>query len=67
MKALKEYVEREGMSQRELARKIGVSEGLVSLILSGQRKIGKKAARAVADLLGIDVADVLYPSSRKPR
>lgn len=65
MKALKEYMNREGISQQELARRLGVSGGLVSLILSGQRSIGKKAARAAAALLGVDVAAVLYPPKER--
>lgn len=61
MKNLREYMKREGIGQRELARRLGVSESLVSLWMSGARQIGKQSAPAVAHLLGVAVTDILYP------
>lgn len=67
MKTLRDYMRRERISQVEMARRLGVSQGLVSLYLSGKRQIGKRVAPAVAALLGLNVADVLYPAKKKAR
>jgi transcriptional regulator with XRE-family HTH domain len=48
------YRENKGLTQAELARKLGVSRGMVSLIESGERTITAEKANAWAALLGLN-------------
>lgn len=47
-----------GLSQAELARLIGVSAPLISLVESGDRKATPKVCRDIADKLGIPLAAI---------
>lgn len=53
------------INQAELARKLGVSKALVSVVVSGRRKgvkkQGKRVKQAVADALGMKIED-LWPN-----
>lgn len=48
-----------GMSQRQLARLMGIDASAVSLMLRGRRKMDVKEAGEVARLLGVPVDEVL--------
>lgn len=45
---------REGISQKELAKKSGVSQNEISKIENGKRTIGEKVAKRLASSLNID-------------
>lgn len=40
------------MSQTLLSKKIGISQGLLSMQLRGQRRVGRRSARKLAALTG---------------
>lgn len=54
---IKEWLLRQGMTQRELAARIGTSEQYLSKILRGQKPAGKYLA-AIAEVLGVDVEEL---------
>lgn len=45
---------REGLSQKELARRCGISQENISKMENGQRQIGEKVAKKLAKALKID-------------
>jgi len=65
MNILKSYIEKEKITQAELAKRLEVSVGLVSLYLGGKRKIGKKVAPKVSELTGVPILDILYPQKER--
>lgn len=40
------------MSQLRLSKTIGISQGLLSMLLSGQRRVGRRSARKIAARTG---------------
>jgi transcriptional regulator with XRE-family HTH domain len=61
MTNLADYKERKGLSGRELARQLQISESYLSEILSGQRSLSKKLAQRISGMTGIPVLNLLYP------
>jgi transcriptional regulator with XRE-family HTH domain len=55
---LKAYREAQQLSQQDLADKLGVSRGLVSLWESGHRAVSAEMAVKIEHRLGIDRADI---------
>lgn len=52
------YREKNQLTQAELAEKLGISRGMVSLIESGDRSITAENANAWAPVLGLDRGDL---------
>jgi len=50
--------EKRGLSQHQLAAQAGVSQPFVSLIESGARGLSRPYAMAIADALGVNVAQL---------
>ncbi len=57
--ALRAYRNRENLTQRELAEKVGIPQRHVSEMENGKRPIGKEMARRFADVLGVDYRALL--------
>jgi DNA-binding Xre family transcriptional regulator len=62
---LAEVLQKQGRMARWLAREIGVSESLLSRVLSGQRGLRIDKAELVCRMLGVEMADVCERSGRK--
>jgi transcriptional regulator with XRE-family HTH domain len=60
---LTEFKEKKGVSGRELAVLLGISESYLSEILSGKKAPSKKAALKISQQTGIPVIHLLYPSN----
>ena len=58
---LTQYKEKKGLTGRELARELGISESYLSEVLSGQRSLSKKLAQKISGITGIPVLSLLYP------
>jgi transcriptional regulator with XRE-family HTH domain len=58
-KAIRKALKQKSWSQREFARRLGVSEAHVSYVLSGERRIGRRYILAVSRMLGVPVEDLL--------
>lgn len=50
---LSQYKEKKGLSGREMARDLGISESYLSEVLSGQRSLSKKLAQKISEKTGI--------------
>ncbi len=48
-----------GLSQRQLAKKLGLDQSAISLTFSGRRRMQFKEAADIARLLGLPVSDIL--------
>lgn len=64
---LSQYKENKGLSGKEMAQLLGISESYFSEILSGQRSISKKLALKISEKTGIPVLNLLYPPQREAR
>ncbi len=53
--ALRQYFQAEGITNRELAEKLGKHEGTISNILSGRYGISKDTASHLVELYGFDI------------
>lgn len=51
--ALKNFFEQRGMTQEELASKLGVSQAYISSLLSGNKPFGKKQAHRFEEMFGL--------------
>jgi transcriptional regulator with XRE-family HTH domain len=51
-RGLDQLLKREGRKQRWLANEVGISEALLSYIVSGERTASEKVAEAIAEALG---------------
>ena len=58
-RTFKEYVNVTGMKQTDLARILGVSNALISHVLSGKSGISKKLALKIKDAFGLSLDDLL--------
>lgn len=56
---LKEYRVLRGLSQTQLANKIGVSRSLVSMYESGERKPSFEVLESIADILNVSFNDLM--------
>lgn len=48
----------------DLARAVGTHQGHISRVVNGQAAASRELAEAMADVLGIDPADVMWPNGR---
>jgi transcriptional regulator with XRE-family HTH domain len=55
---------RQGLSQRDVARRIGISACALSLIESGQRGMKPVVAKKLAGVLGMSIEEVLFPEDK---
>ncbi|MDP8228155.1 MAG: helix-turn-helix transcriptional regulator [Candidatus Electryoneaceae bacterium] len=62
--AIRVAMARKGLSQRDIARHLGISEQAISFILHGQRQ-ARRSRKLIGELLGVDL-DVHVPV-RVPR
>lgn len=51
----KGLLDAQGRHQKWVARRIGISESYISLILSGKRPVSESLAQRIADLLGVEM------------
>lgn len=58
MKQLKKLLEDRGMTQRELAKTSGVSQGAISMIANGLRDPSWSIVCALADALGVSTDEL---------
>lgn len=58
---LAEYKEKKGLTSRELAAVLGISESYLSEVLSGKRSLSKKLACLASEKTGIPLLNLLYP------
>lgn len=56
---LKEYFENKGITQSEIAEKLGVSKAYVNALFTGKRAFGKKQAEAWVNLFGLSASWLL--------
>ena len=61
VKRLRERMDATGVSQSELARRMGVTPSYVNQILSGHRHPGFETLEAVATALRCDAVDLISP------
>lgn len=62
MNPVREARQRQQMNQEQLAERCGCSQGRIAQLENGQGKASPALARRIADVLGIPVTKVLYPS-----
>ena len=56
----------EGLTQKELAKKLHVSESTVSMWERGERSIGFEKADEIADLFGVSLNEILEDRKSTP-
>ena len=56
---LKEYFDDKGITQSEIAEKLGVSKAYVNALFTGKRAFGKKQAEAWVNLFGLSASWLL--------
>lgn len=57
--ALAAWFERSGFKQREVAERLGITEGHLSLIVNGKRQPSLTLAVKISELTGISSAELL--------
>lgn len=63
-KRIKKTREAQGITQAQLAKKLGVSQSDVSKIESGSRDIGVVLLNKVARILDVDLMELIYGKGR---
>jgi len=62
---LNEYKAKKGISSREIARQLKISESYLSEILSKQRTPSKQLAVKISKITGIPILNLLFPHQEK--
>jgi transcriptional regulator with XRE-family HTH domain len=63
---LRQQIRQRGLTNRALARRMGVDAGSVSRVLNGERQAGPDFCTALADALGLDAAHVFRRAGLLP-
>ena len=63
---IKELLKEKGVTQKELAKRMGISDGAVSQILGGQYSPKLDTLQRIAQALEVDVAELFIPVVRCP-
>lgn len=63
MNRIKEFLEVKGMSQTDLAHKLGKSFNMVNLYATNKVQPPLPVLYEIADILGIDVRELLQPNN----
>ena len=58
-KMLREFFETKGITQEQLAEKLGVDKAHVNKLISGKKQFGKQSARKWSDLFGLSYSWLL--------
>jgi len=58
---LNDYKNKKGLSNREMAQQLGISESYLSEILSGQKTPSKRLAIKISKITNIPILNLLYP------
>lgn len=61
------YREQNALSRRQLAERLGISEGMVGHIERGIRGVTVANAKAWAEILGVSPIEILFPESDDER
>lgn len=61
---IRNYRESRGLSQKKLARRLGVSRPTISQIENGERKICAEELQKLADIFNISIADLMNPQKQ---
>lgn len=61
--ALEKWRLKRGLSQKELADKVGLSQALISNV-ERRKPVGKRSARMIARATRISVTSILYPGEQ---
>jgi len=56
---LENYMKQHGLSRKQLAEKLQISESYLSHFLNGRRHFGGKTALRISKLIGIPVEDLI--------
>lgn len=59
MKKMKFFREKKGMNQTELAQAVGISQGEISSYESGVKSPRVNVALAIAEVLGVTIAELV--------
>ena len=62
---IKSYLEENGIKQLYLAKMLGITEGKLSLMLSGKRKISLEEYEFICFVLGVSVDKFMQPQNHK--
>jgi transcriptional regulator with XRE-family HTH domain len=60
LKLIERAMQARGIDRAELAKKTGISPGLIGRYLSGKIKVGVKNAPRIAEVLGLEKEEVLF-------
>lgn len=60
---IRSWMERDGLKQREVAERLGISLSLVNALLTGARGVSKELAASISVATGgdITISELLYP------
>lgn len=56
--SITDHIEASGLSRGQICERAGVSRSMLSLMESGKRQIRADRAKALAEVLGVAVADI---------
>lgn len=63
---LKEILKEKGISGKDLAEKVDVSENTISFISTGKTQPRFELLRKIAEALGVDIRELFIPTKEQP-
>jgi transcriptional regulator with XRE-family HTH domain len=66
-RTLREYLKTSGVSQKQLARRLGVHQSTISMLVHGLRAARFKLAQKIHDKTGVPIEKLLVAAHPRPR
>jgi transcriptional regulator with XRE-family HTH domain len=63
-RSIKDYLEKTGKTEKELADSIGVSQAFINMLKRGEKRPSPEVAARIEAVTGVPLRDLLFPETK---